>query len=270
MHGIPHLTGIQTMTTRVLSFDCGTKRLGVSCFDYDRSWIGRYTTILNTAPWGEINQSTSQPGNTTIEVMKWMGAVCDAATDAIKPVLLQTIDVIPGKKVRDVGDVELATQLHNTLVDIDDDCRIAPKCSQVCYQQSPCRPLTPADEHDVVVLVEQQPIKINNACAIICGQIMLHYISKGVSVMSIHTSKKNKVGDEEHEPIFRSIKQYGGYASSYSRNKAHCRDNFRIWAKLWGVDISRVGPINDVSDAFMQSVAWLTLSSVRTRPRKRR
>lgn len=209
----------------ILSFDCAIKRLGVC---YIRS---------NTNVCGDINTELKCVANNGDPVTHYNNIV-SLVNNANTILWMDNIDLTPGEKVGDVDQLRLAEALHATLSDID---KIVTDCD--------------------VVLIECQPNGLNNRSSIICGQLVYHYVNqkklgKCSAVYIVPSTWKNKISLGENLDIKTFKKR--NYASNYTCNKAHSRENFKHWTRVFEYDLKRVKkPLTDIADAFMQALAWV-------------
>ncbi len=140
------------------------------------------------------------------------------------------IDLIPGRKVKDVHVVERTRLLRNALDTMP----------------------TGADKTTVI---EEQPPVLNFKSSTVRDQIMMHYCLG--KVVMINPTLKNKLyfhDSLKHEHFVAK------YAKRYDANKAHTEANLRYFVKTFGCEHALHGVKNanypDFADSFMETLAY--------------
>jgi len=209
----------------ILSFDCAIKQLGVCYVKSNINIVGDISHELKRVK--DDNDAIVANDNIT--------KLIDESNQIM---WLDNVDLTPGKKVGVVNQLGLGEALCNELEIIDN-------------KSTGCN----------IVLIECQPAKINNRSSVICGQLICHYINRrnrGLcdEVHVVPATWKNKISMSKDLDLTAFKKR--NYASNYTCNKAHSRENFRHWASVFGYDLKKINrPITDIADAFMQAMAWV-------------
>lgn len=197
----------------ILSFDCGTRRLGVCHMSFNVE----YTKDI-------------------IEAVDNGMDVMEIIDTAIVLNYYDNIDLSPGVPIKGVNQLDLAKNLSIQL--------------GILHTQV---------GDPTHILIECQPIAVNSKSAIVCGQLALHYVQHNPdNVHLVSPTLKNTISLGNNLDIATIRKR--NYASSYTTNKAHARDNFRHWMKTFNYKHPPKKPINDIADAFMQAVSWVRLN----------
>lgn len=212
----------------VLSFDPAIKKMGV-CF----------LRINMGVKQDLINELATHPITSAESVNNMMTNMNTILNNHMYVHWLDNIDMIPNKPVKSLTHMQLATAVNTTVADLDERC----------------------SGHTVhAVLIESQPLGVGGRNAVVCGQLLTHYLNRKKSgwcgqVECISPLWKNRVCVVSNLTYAEFLKRK--YSSPYTCNKAHCRENFKAWAKLTGYDLTKNKKhLNDISDAFMQALAW--------------
>jgi len=139
----------------------------------------------------------------------------------------ECVDLMPGRLLRDVDIVERAKLLKNTLVGM------------------------PA-KYDRV-LVESQSNILNFISSAVQDQLIMYYIDDNPKVVNPRRKNEHCFDDSLQHSVYAAK-----YKNLYGANKAHTRENFLYFSRVFGVDTSHIPRANmdDVADAFMQAIAY--------------
>ena len=210
---------------RVLSFDCAVKHMGICCLDIDTKWVEK------------MNIATREL-NTTLDAEKYLDTITEIINSAVKNVMFRNLDLMPGVPAKKITGIDFARAMNTHIAEIS-------------------KTITPD-----VVLIECQPA-LNGKSTSVCDILAYHYLCAGVHVEIVSARLKNKISICDNLGISKYRDR--NYSTSYTGNKAHTRENFKYWAKLWNIDLKKVDkPLNDVADAFMQILGWSTTQTRET------
>jgi hypothetical protein len=108
-----------------------------------------------------------------------------------------------------------------------------------------------------LVLIEQQ-MKHNDISRAISNQILYHYIAKKTEARLVGTGLKNSVSFSTQCTYGKFIQKY----SNYVANKKHTEHNFKHYISVMHKDkveeISKIKKLNDISDAMMMCIGYIT------------
>lgn len=237
---------------RIAGFDCANKSLGVCHISFDTDAFTKHREVVSRL--SRIVQSIKKSSDRSkIENLREvLGDLLDIYS-LISVDYIDVLDLIPGKKVGETTRMDRLTGLKRELRKLNDK-------------------FTPH-----LVLIENQ---ITDKARSICDGIIYHY-SCGVyetlpsvlggliradevlkylkppAIKIVMPGIKNTVAFSKDSGYEQYIKKY---SSNYQVNKAHSRENLKIWARVYDLDISHMPNKNldDAGDAFMMIVGFLS------------
>ena len=240
----------------IISFDIASKSLGNAIIKINNNWEQDLKKIM-----GNFNKNINKSScgvsicNHALAALKLIDKLID---DLINPVFLDVVDLIPGKKVKDVDVAVRAASLKGYLCFLD---RLANINSN------------DTEPWDVLMEYQMGP---NDQSRNVGSQILYHYSqpkieyksanlqnssyiapTRQINVHIVGPSLKNTINFVKGKDLAFFMEKY---ATSYTANKNHSKANFYEWMK--NKDSKLIGKIekknmDDVADAVTQALAWL-------------
>lgn len=238
---------------RYLSYDCAHKSLAIAqvnfgdidvCIKAIRSQLARFiNNYCGGAAWEYLKllvdgdrKAYRKIAELSVEhpesaVVLFRDINCEISK-LIIPERCAVLDILPGRKVKEVNPVERLKLLKKALDDFDVDESIIDK-----------------------TLIEDQPGAFNFKSATIRDHLMMYHGDADLYLVNPH--HKNKVwfrDDLVHDHFVATCRD------KYTANKAHTRANFVYFLEAFGHTSLLVGikkeNYDDIADAFMQAVAF--------------
>jgi hypothetical protein len=275
----------------IISYDIASKSLAMSIIYFNHEWKYDLQKI-NT----EFHND-KQKCDTSIElckcVLKYIDKMEALVDGLIKPIILDVVDLIPGKKVKETSVILRASRLASYLkyVDFLIDTHIK-------Y----------GEKHKVLLEYQMGP---NDQSRNVGSQILLHYsnvdtgfksamvaskicnfkgsddstnLSAMVADISVFNDKliemehKNQIDKYDVEIVGPSLKNkinlvkdkphsffIQKYTKSYDANKAHSKSNFIHWIKIKKAELMikniKKKNLDDIADSVNMTLAWIHLKS---------
>jgi hypothetical protein len=243
----------------IYSFDIAIKNLGFCCIEVDENWRDKVAKIIEELYTLYDSTCTKEEFlNQIADILKRTNII---VSNIMKLKFINVIDLIPGKKVKDVKFSELIVKLKYILACID-------------------KTLPPPD----IVLIEQQ-MSVNDKATGVCRYVEEYYTQlrypdedmtyvlagfplenitiedpdRIVSVVLVNPNLKNKytIDNTPELEYCKFIEKY----SNYVANKKHCVANFIHYMKkhdLYNLYIKGVkGKLDDIADSFCMAYAYL-------------
>lgn len=261
----------------ILSYDVASKSLAMSLIKFNENWQFDLSNIKTSFDNSviDVNQNT-----TAIELcqtaLDHINRLYELLDTLIQPLVLDVVDLIPGKKVNETDVILRANRLNGYLKYVDKTHLNSISKDQPCH-----------------VLVEYQ-MGPNNKSNSVCSQIIYHYanedngfnstlffkketntinnesneLTKTTPNQKVYTieivgpSLKNKINlDKEKTRQFYIAK----YAKTYDANKKHSTANMKYWLKTKNAEhmIANIKKSNldDIADSVTMALAWLFIKS---------
>lgn len=235
------------MTSEVyIGFDCANKSLATShvvfgdvnaVTDRVRDVIFEWLRLQYATPAEVASLAANTPAWTAVisrcdvsESLKLIRSISNVVADVIRLVRCEVIDLIPGRKVKDVT-VEQRTKLLRGVL-----CGLG-------YDVTP----------ETTVVVENQP-DFNFKSSTVRDQLLMFYADCRLVIVS--PSEKNKIVVDEGLTLESFTSRY---KKRYDAVKNHTRANFLRLVEIWGWgSITAHIPkpyLDDAADSFMQVLA---------------
>ena len=256
---------------RFLSWDCGHRTLAhshvtintrilpeiTSIYNQLNAWIDKYAVENN--PFTLCLESGDENYAPIIELRKILDSASRLITTFILFHSVGVDDILNGKKVSDVGEIERTRALHKFLTTGPVSLAAIEKVEKIYG--------TPGGRN-TIVLVEQQPSKVgmatNNKSTMISYQIEFYYVSKELAV--INPKLKNKLTIEQGMEFTTT---YGGVSSKYAARKKHSKETFLRLIDVLGLNHVIRGVsmscMDDLADATLQIIAYCKENKLFTR-----
>ena len=247
----------------IVSYDVASKSLAVAIIYFNENWKDELQHIREL--FADETNNPQTPEELCRSAIKYLDMVYKIISTIMEPLVLDVVDIIPGKKIKDTTVIERSNRLSGYLNMIDSVIEQ--------YAQNT------RDDTPIQVLVEYQ-MGPNDKSRNVGSQILYHYSTPDIGFFSanfttdlykpinkyqvaiVGPSLKNKIclcaGGKLSEFIPR-------YAKNYDANKAHSKFNFLGWLKKQNREhlIKNIKDKNldDIADACNQAIAWLHLKS---------
>lgn len=211
----------------VLSFDCAYKSLAFVYatvnIEFAEDFSKKKQDILALANSGGNPAKIAQ-----LVIEAWQ-----LSKDFINVHKSGVIDVLKGKRLKDVDEVSKANLLKEALEE-----RVGVDLGE-----------------NAIILIEKQPSAINTPSSIVQAQLILFYRIKTphAKLLLISPKKKNEISLAK---CLAYSNFEGGKGSRYADNKAHSKSNFEYFLEVFGMGhlLNGIKKTNydDLADAFMQ------------------
>ena len=276
----------------IISYDIASKSLAMSIIYFNDEWRDDLQKI-NTEFYNE-----KQTCDTSVDlckcVLKYIDKMEALVDGLIKPIILDVVDLIPGKKLKETSVILRASRLASYLkyVDFLIDTHIG-------Y----------GNKHKVLLEYQMGP---NDQSRNVGSQILLHYATVDTGFKCVHgvaskicdfkgsddsqnlsatvadmnafndklielehenqldrydveivgPSLKNKINLVKDQPHSFFIQKY---TKSYDANKAHSKANFLYWIKTKKAELMikniKKKNLDDIADSVNMTLAWIHLKS---------
>ena len=276
----------------IISYDIASKSLAMSIIYFNDEWRDDLQKI-NTEFYNE-----KQTCDTSVDlckcVLKYIDKLEALVDGLIKPIILDVVDLIPGKKLKETSVILRASRLASYLkyVDFLIDTHIG-------Y----------GNKHKVLLEYQMGP---NDQSRNVGSQILLHYATVDTGFKCVHgvaskicdfkgsddsqnlsatvadmnafndklielehenqldrydveivgPSLKNKINLVKDQPHSFFIQKY---TKSYDANKAHSKANFLYWIKTKKAELMikniKKKNLDDIADSVNMTLAWIHLKS---------
>jgi hypothetical protein len=248
----------------ILSYDVASKSLAMSLIKFNDNWKSDLDEIQTSFKKGIENKSPVEICQSVLDNINKLYELLDTL---IQPLVLDVVDLIPGKKVKETDVILRANRLRGYLKYID---------------ETYLKDIHDSDTSPYHVLVEYQ-MGPNNKSNSVCSQILYHYATpdcgfKGTTdfienvepytikpkctVEIIGPSLKNKLNLDIDKPRHFFIAKY---AKTYDANKKHSVANMKYWLKTKNAEhmLSNINTKNldDIADSVTMTLAWLFIKS---------
>lgn len=238
---------------RYLSYDCAHKSLAIAqvnfgeidvCLKAIRSQIASFiNNYCGGEAWGYLKLLINGDRKAYVKVAELALAHPESAlallrdincelSRLIMPERCVVLDILPGRKVKEVNPVERLKLLKRALDDFAADEAALDK-----------------------TLIEDQPGAFNFKSATVRDHLMMYHGDTDLHLVNPH--HKNKVyfrDDLTHDHFVATCRD------KYTANKAHTRANFLYFMETFGHSAMLAGikkeNFDDIADAFMQAVAF--------------
>ena len=249
----------------IVSFDIASKSLAVSIIDFDDNYRDKLCTITTNFRNSIKSMEAMDAAKFALSTLDQIEKVYDCM---VKLLLIDVVDLIPGKKVKDTTSILRSSRLAGYLEKVD---VLIDQCVKSGYRGS----------QEIKLLLEYQ-MSTNFKSNFIFAQIMGHYSKKSYEFKnSTGTIKKNSTGAiKKNSPEFDVIvigpslknkleldksKTHSyfieKYAKKYDANKAHAKSNLLYWLKQCGKEDMIKGikkkNIDDIADSVTQTLSWI-------------
>lgn len=247
----------------ILSYDVASKSLGLSIIKFNENWKSDLMNIKTSFDSIDKNISSVKLCQIALDHINMINKLLD---NLIQPLVLDVVDLIPGKKIKETDVILRANRLRGYLNYVDDTY-----LNTIEDELNSCK-----------VLVEYQ-MGPNNKSNSVCSQILYHYADNDSGFKNINTSVKetnifenktkytteiigpslkNKINLDREKPRQYFISKY---AKTYNANKAHSVANMIHWLKTKNAvhmlkNIKKKN-LDDIADSITMSLAWIFIKS---------
>jgi hypothetical protein len=243
----------------ILSYDVASKSLALSIIKFNENWKSDLVDIQSSFNTCIKKKSPFDLCQLALDHINKIYTLIDTL---IQPLVLDVVDLIPGKKVKETDVILRANRLMGYLKYVDETHM----------------DVIPKSEH-YHVLVEYQ-MGPNNKSNSVCSQILYHYATpddnfksiKAPGVYANNTPKctvkiigpslKNKINLDKERPRHFFIAKY---AKTYDANKKHSIANMKYWLKTKKSEhmLEHVNKKNldDIADSVTMTLSWLFIKS---------
>jgi hypothetical protein len=251
----------------IVSYDVASKSLAVAIIYFNENWKEELQHIRKL--FADETDKHQTPEELCRSAIKYLDMVYVVISTVMEPIILDVVDIIPGKKIKDTTVTERSNRLSGYLNMMD----------------SVIDPLYNSEKNThgiktpIQVLVEYQ-MGPNDKSRNVGSQILYHYSTPNVEFCSANfvSDLYTPINKYRVAIVGPSLKNKiclctGGrlsefiplYAKNYDANKAHSKFNFLGWLKKQNMThlIKNIKPKNldDIADACNQAIAWLHLKS---------
>ena len=253
----------------IISYDVASKSLALSKIYFNDNWKVDLKKIENEFNTEMLTCKTSE--TVCRCALKYIDMLENFYDNIIQPKIFDVVDLIPGKKLKDVDVVTRSARLSAYLNMVD--------CN---YIHSIINENQVSEKYKVLLEYQMGP---NDKSRNVGSQILYHYsnmdtgftcsnklgteysIDKLKPVIKydieiIGPSLKNKISIDKDKPYSYFIQKY---MKSYDANKAHSKANFLQWVKNKKCESMIVGikkkNLDDIADSVTMTLAWLYLKS---------
>jgi len=239
---------------RILSFDCAVENMGVCLINHNENYRDELKAAAVSLT-GLLSAVDEYELETFLQLLTDYLTEIDRVLNSVFAIeWFNVINLIPGKKIKEVPIVERTRRLKQLLNELDRNL--------------------PAPD---VVLIEYQ-MKLNDISRLQSSQIMYHYVDEsdsdikyavgGFSFSGVSLVSKPRVvelvgASLKNVYCFSADGEYSNFIVkyvNYTANKKHTAYNFKHYLDVFGGGDVLVGvknKINDISDAFMMAYGWL-------------
>ena len=242
----------------IVSFDIASKSLAMSIIDFDDNYLTQLNEISTKFRVDIKNASAIDATTIALDVVNQLANVYD---NIFNLRLIDVVDLIPGKKVKNTTSMLRSTRLAGYLQQVD---KVIEQQVKIGYRGN----------EEIKIFLEYQ-MSANFKSNFIFSQIMGHFSNKDYEfkstleitkekfkrkydVVVIKPSLKNKLNLDKDKDYSYFM---GKYAKKQSANKAHAKANLLYWLKQHDKEniISGIkkGNIDDVADSVTQALAWI-------------
>jgi hypothetical protein len=253
----------------IISYDVASKSLALSIIYFNENWKVDLKKIETDF---KNEMSTCKVSETVCRcALKYIDILENFHDNLIQPTIFDVVDLIPGKKLKDVDVVTRSARLCAYLNMVD--------CN---YIHGFHRENQTSETYKVLLEYQMGP---NDKSRNVGSQILYHYsnmdtgfacsnklgtkniINSSIPVIKydveiIGPSLKNKISIDKDKPYSYFIQKY---MKSYDANKAHSKANFLQWVKNKKCDSMIIGikkkNLDDIADSVTMTLAWLYLKS---------
>ena len=267
----------------IISYDVASKSLAVSIIYFNDDWKNDLNKIR--AEFNDVMDKCITSQSVCECALKYIEILSTFYDSLIQPKFFDVVDLIPGKKLKDVDVITRSARLYTYLSMIDYDympCHRFPKSDETESLDPPI--ILGKTDCKYKVLLEYQ-MGPNDKSRNVCSQILYHYSSidadfshakqdgsrEAMSKMKpvikydieiIGPSLKNKINLVKDKPYSYFIQKY---AKPYDANKAHSKANFLQWIENKKCESLAKGikkkNLDDIADSVNMTLAWLYLKS---------
>ena len=243
----------------ILSYDVASKSLAFSIIKFNDNWKSDMSNIKLSFYNSIKNASAEELCQVALDSINNLYILLDTL---IQPLVLDVVDLIPGKKVKETDVILRANRLRGYLQYVDE--------TYMCG-------ISDLEPYHVLVEYQMGP---NNKSNSVCSQILYHYATsddgfKNVelrdssntnvqkyTVEIIGPSLKNKINLDKDKPRQFFIAKY---AKTYDANKKHSIANMKYWLKTKNSEhmIANINKKNldDIADSVTMTLSWLFIKS---------
>jgi hypothetical protein len=252
----------------IVSYDVASKSLAVAIIYFNENWKDELQHIRKLSANETNKLQTSE--EICRSVIKYLDMVYMVISTLMEIVVLDVVDIIPGKKIKDTTVIERSNRLSGYLNMMD----------------SVIDPLYNSEKNNnhgikipIQVLVEYQ-MGPNDKSRNVGSQILYHYSTPNIEFFSANFTSDLYIPINKYivSIVGPSLKNKiclcpGGklsdfiplYAKNYDANKAHSKFNFLGWLKkqnsMFLIKNIKNKNLDDIADACNQAIAWIHFKS---------
>jgi hypothetical protein len=245
----------------ILGYDVASKSLALSIIKFNENWKSDLAEIESS-----FNQRHSMSSVELCQsVLDHINRLYDLLDTLIQPLVLEVVDLIPGKKLKETDVILRANRLRGYLKYVD---------------ETHLNNIPDLGVYHVLVEYQMGP---NNKSNSVCSQILYHYAANDTGFKS--TLSENNLTDNTQaarvcnvEIIGPSLKNkinldkdktrqffIGKYAKTYDANKKHSVANMKYWLTTKNAThmLANIKKNNwdDIADSVTMTLAWIFLKS---------
>jgi hypothetical protein len=268
----------------ILSFDVASKSLAISVLHFNEKWKSDIDNIKSEFDESKSDNIKNLDAIKTCKLaLNYMNDVECILDNMITPIMLDVVDLVPGKKMKDTTVIERTERLAGYLSVLDSYINQLYKLSRTKNKTLIHAPMR------IKVLLEYQ-MGPNDKSRNVGSQILYHYANKNTKFKNTNTMLEQMmkaqntkmyqngqiitydidiIGPSLKNKINLSDKNYKHfiekYAKSYDANKSHSKANFTYWieSKNSGHLAKNIKKknIDDIADSVTMTLAWIYLKS---------
>jgi hypothetical protein len=256
----------------IVSYDVASKSLAVAIIYFNEKWKDELYHIREL--FAEETNKTQTSEELCRSAIKYLDMVYVVISTIMDTLILDVVDIIPGKKIKDTTVTERSNRLSgylNMMDSIIDPLYNSEKNTHIIN--------THIIKTPIQVLVEYQ-MGPNDKSRNVGSQILYHYSTPNIEFFSANfvSDLYTPINKYQVAIVGPSLKNkiclcVGGklsefiplYAKNYDANKAHSKFNFLGWLKKQNmihlIKNIKNKNIDDIADACNQAIAWIHLKS---------
>lgn len=264
----------------IISYDVASKSLAMSILYFNDNWKDDLKKIKEN--YHNEMKTYSVSKDLCECLLRYLDKLEQLVDGLIVPKVFDVVDLIPGKKLKEVDVITRTTRLRAYLHMIDYYIH-GYKFHDLDNKELSVR--LPEDNQKYKVLLEYQ-MGPNDKSRNVCSQILYHYANMNANFVHsneqngsrkamlnmkpvinydieiIGPSLKNKINLDKDKPHTFFMQKY---TKSYDANKAHSKSNLLCWVKFKKCEELIKGVkkknLDDIADSVTMTLAWIYLKS---------